>query len=159
MTTDLDLPDNNLEPTLPPDDWAHTFFTAYLGPIGIGTLTKSARHAGVSRTTVAQRLKTDGRFNALMTLANQELLEALEAEAYKRAKDGLERPVYQRGQVVGAIQDVDNKHLQWLLERLAPEKYHLPTRIELTRPDHESDFTFHMGETPEDTTETPAEKP
>ncbi len=145
------------------DDWAHRFFEAYLGhtddPHTVGTITRSARHAGVHPNTVKRRLNDDLLFATLIDQANQELLEALEAEAYRRAKDGTTRPIYQAGEKVGEVQDIDNRHLEWLLERLNPEKWHLPTRIELTNPAGTQDgtaFTFHMGEHTLNAQEAPA---
>jgi hypothetical protein len=56
--------------------------------------------------------------------------DALEYEAMRRAVEPNERPVFQRGEMVGVIKEYDTKHLEWLLERRMPERYHIPTRIE-----------------------------
>lgn len=137
-----------LEQPLADDDWAHKFFHAYLSSHGRGTISRSAKYAGVHVEAVRRRRANDAIFAALFHQADEILLEALEAESYRRAKDGTLRPIFQAGQRVGFVRDVDNRHLEWLLERLAPEKYHLPTKIELTNPAGGKDraFTFTMGD-------------
>jgi hypothetical protein len=139
-------PDHPPALDLPPDDWAHAFFAAYISDIGLGTISKSCAHAGVHPNAVKKRLADDALFRALKQQADEALLEALEFVAFKRAKNGTQRPVFQHGEIVGHVNEVDNRLLQWLLERLAPEKYHIATRIEHVNPDTPGAFTFRLGD-------------
>lgn len=129
------------------DDWAHVFFATYLGT-GPGNLTKSAKAAGVHPKAIKRRIETDLLFADLKEQADLALLHALEEEAFRRARDGTERPIFQHGEVVGHVREVDNRLLQWLLERLAPEKYHLATLVEHVSPDTPGAFTFRLGDKP-----------
>jgi hypothetical protein len=151
----------NLEPTpnagpdidlgildLPTDDWAHPFFHAYLGPLALGTLSKAAAHAGVHPNAVKRRLADDTLFRELKQQADTALIEALEMVAYDRAYNGVLKPIIQHGEVITHVREIDNRLLQWLLERLAPEKYHLPTRIEHVAPDSPGAFSFQLGDKP-----------
>jgi len=55
-----------------------------------------------------------------------------------------ERPVFHQGRQVGVIQEWDTKHLEWVAERLLPEEFHLPTRIE-SQGDSEVEFKLQLN--------------
>lgn len=129
-----------------PDDWAHAFFTAYTGPIGYGTLNASFRHAGITRQNYRTRLENDTVFALLKTEADNELRDAVRHELMNRALNGTQRPIFQRGHLVGHVREVDNRLLMWLAERLIPEEYHLATKFELTGDNAPGAFKFAMGE-------------
>ncbi len=171
--TRIDGDDQNVL-ALPDTDWAWAFFTHFTSPDQNGkylfNITHSAKAAGVTRQSVLNRRKIDPAFNILWQQAEEHLLELLEGELARRTVIGHEKPVYQQGRQVGTIVEVDNRLLTWALERLAPDKYHLPTRIELTQAGNSDGqgFTFRMGETeitdtvydqlePGDDPETPGE--
>ncbi|MBX6773030.1 MAG: hypothetical protein IRY83_14975 [Chloroflexi bacterium] len=59
-------------------------------------------------------------------------MDALEAEAWRRAVDGVERPVYQNGQRVGAVREYSDTLLIFLLKGGRPQKYR--ERYELSGP-------------------------
>lgn len=149
-THDLDLD------VLPEDDWARTWLPAYIEHIG--SINKASTAAHIAHKTARARLQEDPVFRTLKTQCDNALLEALETEAYLRARDGTERPIYQQGRLVGKVREIDNRHLEWLLERLAPEKYHLGTRIELANPGQTAAFTFRMGEEPLELNEAEAQE-
>jgi hypothetical protein len=48
--------------------------------------------------------------------------------------------------LVDTILEYDNRHLEWLAERLMPDEYHLPLIVQFVGGD-DADFTFRMGET------------
>lgn len=129
-------------------DWAHAFFSAYLGVVGRATLSRSLKHAGVGRDAYKTRMRDDIVFAALQEQANTIWLDAVEYELHVRVTDGTRKPVHQRGAIVGYVREVDNRLLQWYLERLAPEKYHLATRFEMSGADAPEAFKFAMGEKP-----------
>jgi len=79
--------------------WTNAFLTA-LGECGI--LSRAAEAAGVDRATVWRRTQSDKDFAELVDLAMEQAIDKLEAEARRRALDGVEEPVYQGGQWVGS---------------------------------------------------------
>ena len=137
-------------PGLPPDDWAHTFLTAYAGPEAYGTITRAAKAAGTTAKTVQARRNTDIVFDELMRDAEESIRDTVRHEIFRRALDPNERPIYQRGEIVGTVQEYDTKHLEWLAERFMPEEFHIATKIELLNPGGgPADFTFRMSESDE----------
>lgn len=140
MTQDTDLIN------LHPDDWAHTFLEAYTGPTAYGTLTNACLIAGISRKKLATRLTNDTIFKTLYDEANEQIRDLVRHEILRRALEPTERPIYQRGEMVGTIQEYDNRHLEWLAERLMPEEFHIATKIELTGKGDGSAFSFQLGE-------------
>lgn len=112
-----------------PESWERLFLEAYLGEYG--TITKAARAAGVSPKTVQARAKASPAFRARLDAARDVLKDTVRYEILRRALEPSERPVFQRGVLVGVIQEWDNKHLQWVAERMIPEEFHIPTRIEV----------------------------
>ena len=152
-------PEPQPELDLPEDDWAHAFFAAYTGTVRVndgsdyGSLaicnrSKSAKHAGVHPKTIAYRRDHDPAFADLLQQADEALTEAVEQVAVERILNGTERPVFQHGEIVGHIRVVDNRLLQWWLERRATEKYHIATRVEHVNPDTPGAFVFRLGDKP-----------
>lgn len=72
--------------------------------------------------------------------------ELLEFESLRRALEPNERPIFQRGQLVGVVKEWDTRHLEWVLERRMPEKYHLQTRVEFGASDNDVMFKLALGE-------------
>lgn len=151
-------PNNEPEPELEnittnilkPDDWAIPFLEAYTGhnknAKAYGIISKAAKPAGVTRQAVEKRIKTDLIFKTLLEQAQEEIKDTVRHEVIRRALEPNKRPIYQRGEMVGEIQEYDNQHLRWVAERMMREEFHLPTIIELTAEGTTGAFTFHMGE-------------
>ncbi len=148
MTREL-TPSTDLQP-LPDDDWAWTFLETYLNPQNNrpGVISQCLRAAKISRDVYQNRLKDDLQFALLVNEAREQLIDALEGEAYRRAFNPDPRPIYQRGELVGHAPDVDNRHLEWYLERARPDKWHIPSVVEFVSGDAPGAFKFQMGETP-----------
>jgi hypothetical protein len=111
-----------------PEPWEKKFFDALLTEYGI--LGKACDVAGIHENVVKERAKAEPTFKMMLEQAYRMMNDALEYEAMRRAVEPNERPVFQRGEMVGVIKEYDTKHLEWLLERRMPERYHIPTRIE-----------------------------
>ena len=60
--------------------------------------------------------------------------DTLEDEAVRRAKDGVEKPVYQGGKLVGHVQEYSDTLLIFLLKGARPEKYRDRVQQELSGP-------------------------
>ena len=70
-----------------------------------GNVLRAAQAAGVGRRTVYDWLKQDEAFERLHAEALEDALDALEEEARRRAVDGILKPVYQGGRLVGGIRE------------------------------------------------------
>ena len=83
-----------------------------------------------------------------MAQADTALTEAVEQVMMERILHGTERPIFQHGEIVAHVREVDNRLLQWWLERRAPERYHIATRVEHVSPDTPGAFVFRLGDRP-----------
>src|SRR5262245_41897979 len=92
-----------------------------------GNISLAARAAGIERRSIYVWQERDGRFAAAMRQAEIEAVEALEAEARRRAFEGVthERPIYYKGEQVGSelITTHSDLLMIFLLKAARPEKY------------------------------------
>jgi hypothetical protein len=88
-----------------------------------GVVTYSAKRAQVGYRTVYQWLEEDEQFRKLYRDATEEAIDALEAEARRRAVEGTERPVYQGGEKVGSVREYSDTLLVLLLKGKRPAVY------------------------------------
>jgi hypothetical protein len=88
-----------------------------------GNITYAAKIAGVGRRTVYVWQEHEPGFAEAFAEAGHKATEALEREAWRRAKDGVAEPVYQHGKLVGTIQRYSDNLLMFLLKARAPERY------------------------------------
>lgn len=126
-----------------PDDWARKFFDAW--PKNYFSIGRTCDAIGIARRSPKNRCSKDPVFAALYDEMMEQARDTIRYELNRRAIEPSERPIYQGGILVDTVLEYDNRHLEWLAERLMPEEYHLPLRVEFARPD-EADFTFRMGE-------------
>lgn len=95
-----------------------------------GNINSAAAHAGVSRPTVYALMKRNERFAERVQMAKDKACGALEEEAVRRARDGVVKHKYYKGEL---IRDKDGKPVEEreysdtllakLLEAAAPELY------------------------------------
>ena len=83
---------------------------------------RSAQKVGVGRRTVYEWL-ADEQFKALYNEAHEDALDQLEEEARRRAVDGVLKPVYQRGRLVGRIREYSDTLLITLLKGKRPDTF------------------------------------
>lgn len=92
-----------------------------------GNVTAAARVAGVERTNAYRWQEHDDQFAAAYREAEIEATETLEAEARRRAVEGVEKEtgVYHRGQLIATQTEItySDTLLIFLLKARAPEKY------------------------------------
>jgi hypothetical protein len=98
-----------------------------------GNVRKSALAVQVGRRTVYQWLKADDKFRQLYDDAHDDAVDDLEAEARRRAVDGVLTPVYQGGVQVGVIREYSDALLSLLLRGKRPEVFR--ERVEHTGKD------------------------
>lgn len=89
----------------------------------MGNITRACTAAGISRRVVYAWQEKDEQFSLAFNEANAIATEHLEAEAWIRATEGTQKPVYQGGQLVGHIPDKSDTLLIFLLKARNPAKY------------------------------------
>lgn len=113
-------------------EWEDAFFTAYLSQYGV--IAEAARAAGISYRTVKKRVVDYPAFKERLAtakeLVKEEVKDRIRYENFRRAFEPQRKPIYQRGVYVGEEMVWDNKHLEWLSERMLPEEFYMPARIE-----------------------------
>ncbi len=87
-----------------------------------GTITQAARAAEISRTTHYNWL-ADADYARAFDEAGKEAADRLEAEAVRRAVEGVQEPVYYKGEVVGHVLKYSDPLLIFMLKGAKPEKY------------------------------------
>lgn len=98
-------------------DKRHLWTDAFLGHLAeCGILSDAAAAVGVDRTTVWRRRQDDADFSKAFDEAIEMAADKLEAEARRRAIDGVEEPVYQGGQLVGTRMVYSDSLLALLLK-------------------------------------------
>lgn len=108
---------------------------AFLNNLRLGySVSKAARAAGVAPRTVMEWKAEDADFASEWELAYSEGTDLLEDEALRRAKDGVDRPVFQGGIQVGVVREYSDTLATLMLHGRRPEKFN-KSRVELTGKD------------------------
>lgn len=100
-----------------PDRWPK-FFNEFART---GLLGHSARFSGVSPETIRRLRKEVPEFAELFEEAQNDYRESLEMEVHRRAVQGWDEPVYQKGEMVGTIRRHSDSLLHAMLKRHIPE--------------------------------------
>jgi hypothetical protein len=87
------------------------------------TLTSGIKAAGINNKTVYQWREMDDEFVMQENELKAQLADRLESEAIRRAYNGWDRPIYQRGVLVGVERVYSDMLLKLMLTALKPEKY------------------------------------
>ncbi len=86
-------------------------------------VTKAAQSIGMARQSVYDARARDPEFAALWDSAIEQATDLLEAEARRRALDGVDRPVYFQGKRVGITKEYSDPLLMFMLRGHRPHKY------------------------------------
>lgn len=86
-------------------------------------VTKAMKVAGLSRAGLYYWLNDDPEFKARFLETVEMATDSLEDEAVRRAHEGLDKPVYQGGKLVGHVREYSDTLLIFLLKARRPEKY------------------------------------
>ena len=86
-------------------------------------VTLSAQEAGIARATAYDALRTDKVFAAAWEDAQEQATDVLEREAWRRASEGVEQPVFYQGKVCGHVQKYSDVLLIFLLKGARPDRY------------------------------------
>lgn len=88
-----------------------------------GNVTLAASAAGVNRATPYRWRQDDPDFARAWEDAMEAAADKLEQEAWRRAVEGVEEPVYRGGKLVGTVRKYSDTLLIFLLKGARPHKY------------------------------------
>ena len=101
-------------------DWKPKFLAALAESGNVGL---ACRFGSVARATVYRYRNTDVKFAEAWDDAIDEATDSLELELRRRAKDGVEEPVYYLGEVVGHVRKYSDTLLIFYLKAYRPERF------------------------------------
>ena len=101
-------------------NWKGAFLEALANS---GNVRLSCRAARIGRQTAYDARYKSKVFAERWDRAIEEATDGLEAEAWRRAAKGTQRPVFYKGEQCGAIQEYSDTLLIFLLKANRPEKY------------------------------------
>lgn len=88
----------------------------------VGNVTRAAELAKVPRSMHYEWMK-DPEYAEAFQAAEQQACDRLEQEARRRALEGVEEPVFHRGEQCGVVRKYSDTLLIFLLKGAMPEKY------------------------------------
>lgn len=123
------------EPTGQPDtikntrEWAPRFLVALAeGP----NVSAACRAVGIGRSTAYDHRRQDAEFARGWDDALDQGVDELVGECYRRARHGVERPVYQGGAKVGTVTEYSDTLAIFLLKSHRPEVYGDRSKVDVT---------------------------
>lgn len=97
---------------------------AFLQALGEhGMVTAACKSVGVGRTTAYDARHADEAFATAWADIEELTTERMEAEAYRRAVEGVESDIFFKGEVVGTEREFSDTLLVFLLKARRPEVY------------------------------------
>jgi hypothetical protein len=97
----------------------------------IPNVSRAARVVHLSRRALYNIRDDDSQFEAAWNDAIDEGIEAMEAEAMRRAVEGVDKPVFYQGDEVAVLREYSDTLLIFLLKAHRPDKYR-ENKIDLT---------------------------
>lgn len=97
---------------------------AFITALGLtGNIREAARVAKIRRENHYDWMKADPEYVEAAKSAFKEAGDILEAEARRRAVEGVAEPVFYQGQAIGAVRKYSDVLLIFLLKGVKPEKF------------------------------------
>lgn len=118
-----------MDPATATEQTWHVAFLATLATTG--NVSAAARAAGVSRQAAYHRRSNDRDFRAAWDDALEEGVDALEAEARRRALEGVEEPVFHAGAQCGTVRRFSDALMVVLLRAHRPHKFSEKHRVDV----------------------------
>jgi hypothetical protein len=109
-------------------DWAGDFIEALCR---YGVVQYACDAVGIHRSTAYELRKDDEAFQRAWDEACQVAADALEQEAWRRAVEGVDEPVFQGGERVGSVRRYSDTLLMFLLRARRPETFRETHRHEV----------------------------
>ena len=100
-----------------------------------GIIHKACEVSGLSASSVSNLRKRDPDFLAAFQRARESAADKLESEAHRRAVEGYDRPIFQKGEQVGVERVYSDRLLEIMLRANKPEKFSPAQRTEISGPD------------------------
>lgn len=100
-----------------------------------GNITRAAEIAGVARQTHYDWMSDDEHYAAAFASATEHAADRLEQEARRRAVEGVDEPVFYKGEPCGTIRKYSDTLLIFLLKGVRPEKFRDRYSAEISGPD------------------------
>ena len=88
-----------------------------------GNVSLACRETGIPRRSAYVRRKRDTKFASAWDEAITTAVDLLEAEAKRRAMEGVLEPVFQQGRLVGMIRRFSDRLMILLLKAHKPDRY------------------------------------
>jgi hypothetical protein len=98
----------------------------------LGNVTLAAEACGLSRSRAYDLREEDADFAAVWDAAEAEAADRLEAEAWRRAVEGVDEPVFFKDEQIGVVKKYSDTLLVTLLTAHKPEKYAKRSKAEIT---------------------------
>ena len=112
----------------------------FLRALGEGlSVTQAAGRAGMSRRGVYHAREANAEFARAWDDAWEQGTDTLEAEAWRRARDGTERPIMYRGEQVASVREFSDTLMLALLRARRPEAYSENATVRQEHTDRPSD--------------------
>lgn len=89
----------------------------------LGQIASAAKAAKVNRITHYEWLAGNPTYRGAFEAAREDVADKLEREAFRRAHNGVDEPVFYEGEAVGKIRKYSDVLLIFLLKGLRPEKF------------------------------------
>jgi len=83
----------------------------------------ACERVGINRNELYKAIEKDPKLREAINRAQDNGGDSLEDEAYRRAVEGWDEPVFNRGVLVGYVRKYSDKLLALMLEGAKPEKY------------------------------------
>jgi hypothetical protein len=103
-----------------PTDWTPTFLAKFEE---LFTVTAACEAAGIERSTAYRRRHSDEDFALAWADIEEKTTEMMEQEAIRRATDGINEPIFHKGEIVATVRRPSDRLLIFMLGARNPEKY------------------------------------
>lgn len=103
-----------------------------------------ARMIGAAPHTVYKERKKDPKFDERVKEALEIGYDGLEAEAWRRGVDGVDKPILFQGEVVSTIKEYSDSLLNTLLRANRPQKYDRGAKVNVNA-DEKVNLTINIG--------------
>lgn len=101
-------------------DWHQTFIEGFEDS---GLVNEACRLAGIGRATAYRHRQADEDFALAWHDAEEKLVDQMEREAYRRAAEGVDEPIFYKGQEIATVKKYSDTLLIFLLKARKPEVF------------------------------------